>query len=184
MRSFQLADAIITSVVLYQISETSSLESTAEQGCQIGHFPAKFRKFDLFQVGWPYDFWVGRLAFFSHFLKVVWPKLFSVGRFWEYVYILKLNCQRQHFFWKSRLLCVRFALCIELQAKARQYEYAIVLAALCRPCTLQAKPLCVYGRIPVHMGAVWLATIHMVDVACNQIYSSYCYPNITNCLCY
>jgi len=30
-----------------------------------------------------------------------------------------------------------------------------------------------------------LATlIHIVDIACNQTYSSYCYPNIINCLCY
>jgi len=35
----------------------------------------------VFQVDWPYDFWVGRLAFFGRFLKVVWPKIFSVDRF-------------------------------------------------------------------------------------------------------
>jgi len=28
----------------------------------------------VFQVGWPF-------GFFGHFLKVVWPKMFSVGRF-------------------------------------------------------------------------------------------------------
>jgi len=32
------------------------------------------------------------------------------------------------------------------------------------------------------LGLVWLVTIHMVDIACNQTYSSYCYPNIANCL--
>jgi len=56
-----------------------------------------------------------------------------------------------------------------------------VLAALRRPCTLQARPLCVRGRILVY-GCVWLTTIQMVDVACNQTYSSYCCPNIVNCL--
>ena len=51
------------------------------------------RKFHtVFQVGWPYNFWVGCLAFFGRFLKVVWPKKFSVGRFWQYVYTLRLNC--------------------------------------------------------------------------------------------
>jgi len=39
--------------------------------------------------------------------------------------------------------------------KARQCECAIVLAALCRPCTLQAKPLCVY----LIMSAVWLVKL-------------------------
>jgi len=34
----------------------------------------------VFQVGCPYDFWVVRLAFLAVF-KVVWPKIFSVGRF-------------------------------------------------------------------------------------------------------
>ena len=29
---------------------------------------------------------------------------------------------------------------------------------------------------------VWLVTIHVVDIACNQKYSLYCYPNIANCL--
>jgi len=35
----------------------------------------------VFQVGWPYDFQVGRLAFFGRFSKVVWSQIFSVGRF-------------------------------------------------------------------------------------------------------
>jgi len=29
-----------------------------------------------------------------------------------------------------------------------------------------------------------LVTIHMVDIVCNQTYSSYSYPSIANCLCY
>ena len=40
-----------------------------------------FRKLVVFHVGSPYDFWVGLLAFFGHFLKVVWPNFFSVGPF-------------------------------------------------------------------------------------------------------
>jgi len=47
------------------------------QGCQIGHFAAKFLKFAVFQVGWSYDFWVGRLAFFGRFAENIfcWPFL-------------------------------------------------------------------------------------------------------------
>jgi len=40
-----------------------------------------FRDLAVFQIGWPYDFWVGGLFFFGRILKVVWPKTFSVGRF-------------------------------------------------------------------------------------------------------
>jgi len=47
----------------------------ATQGCQIGRFAAKF------QVGWPYNFLFGRLGFFGRFVKVVWSKIFCVGRF-------------------------------------------------------------------------------------------------------
>jgi len=35
----------------------------------------------VFQAGWPLDFWVGRLAFFGRFLKVVWTKLFLLAVF-------------------------------------------------------------------------------------------------------
>jgi len=39
-----------------------------------------FRNLDVFQVGWPHDFGLA-ICFFGLFLKVVWPKFFSVGRF-------------------------------------------------------------------------------------------------------
>ena len=51
--------------------------------------------------------------------------------------------------------------------KARQCECAMVLAVLCRPCTVQAKALCVY----LFMDVVWLViTNHRdrVGMACEN----------------
>jgi len=44
-------------------------------------FRPNFENLAVFQVGWPYNFWVGQLAFFGRFLNDVWPKIFSFGRF-------------------------------------------------------------------------------------------------------
>jgi len=68
----------------------------------------------------PYFKLVGRTIFglavwlFWPFSKGRLAENFFVGRFWKYVYILRLNCQQQHLFWKSGPLCVRFALWSEL----------------------------------------------------------------------
>ena len=59
---------------------SSEFKCASKQGCQIGRFAAKFHNLDVFQVGWPNDFWVGGLAFLA-VLTIVWPKIFSVGCF-------------------------------------------------------------------------------------------------------
>jgi len=65
-------------------------------------------------------------------------------------------------------VCVGFALCSELQVKTRQSQQenksVIVLAVLCRPCTLQAEPLlciCIY----LFIDAVWLVVTDHKDRA-------------------
>jgi len=97
-----------------QARRTSGRHHLKSRVARLAILRPNFSNLAVFQVGWPYDFWVGRLDFFGRFLKVVWPKIFSVRCFQKYIYILRRNRQRQQLFWKSRSLCVRFALCIEL----------------------------------------------------------------------
>jgi len=40
---------------------------------------SNFLNFAIFQVGWPYDFWVGHLAFFGRFLRLFGQNFFLLA---------------------------------------------------------------------------------------------------------
>jgi len=133
---------------------------------RLGGLRPNFWNLAVFQVGWPF-------GFFGRFLKVVWPKMFSVGRFWKYVHIrlTKLSTTTPfvcvshcvvNYKWKRGSVSVRLCLprCADL--------------ALCRP----TGPAVVCVRIPVcgcyGYGFYKVVTDHhKVGMACDDPYGWY-----------
>lgn len=80
-----------------------------------------FGNLAIFQVGWPYNFWIGR--FHGRLVENIlrWP-------FLKIILYFKTKSQIQGLFFK--ITCVSAALCRESELVR---VYAIVLAAWCRP---------------------------------------------------
>ena len=87
---------------------------------------------------WPF-------GFFGRYLKVVWPKMFSVGRFWKYVNILRLKTLSNYTFFDSLIPCVCVSLCVvNYKWKQGSVRVRFVLAPLCRPYRPSHDCACVY----------------------------------------
>jgi len=82
---------------------------------------------------------------------------------------------------KQSVIIVALKTCLEVKLGICIYIY--IMSLLHQPNDyIGFTPSCpptLYNKMPP-----MLVTIHMVDIACNQTYSSYSYLSIADCLCY